>query len=123
MLACLIIFGKVEQSLFPRKDVVSIPYVVVCTSGSYKSLPCLRSLALTLIVNSNFLVGLVHVHQNIDHVCPRNWQMKVSGVDTSRHISDESSGKASDNIDILYINYIPSVIISEQYMQCVIYIH
>ena len=37
MLACLIIFGKVDQSLFPRKDIVSIPYVVVCTFGSWGS--------------------------------------------------------------------------------------
>ena len=29
--ACLIIFGKVDQRLFPWKDIVSIPYVVVCT--------------------------------------------------------------------------------------------
>ena len=28
VLACLIIFGKVDQSLFPRKDIVSILYVV-----------------------------------------------------------------------------------------------
>ena len=28
VLTCLIIFGKVDQSLFPRKDIVSIPYVV-----------------------------------------------------------------------------------------------
>ena len=43
VLACLIIFGKVDQSLFPRKVIVSIPYVVVCTFGSCDSLPSLRS--------------------------------------------------------------------------------
>ena len=42
VLACLTIFGKVDQSLFARKDIVSIPYVVVCTFGSCESLPCLR---------------------------------------------------------------------------------
>ena len=42
VVACLNIFGKVDQSLFPRKDIVSIPYVFVCTFGSYESLPCLR---------------------------------------------------------------------------------
>ena len=31
VLACLTVFGRVDQSLFPRKDLVSIPYVVVCT--------------------------------------------------------------------------------------------
>ena len=42
VLAYLIIFGKVDQSLFPREDivsiprndVVSIPYAFVCTFGS-----------------------------------------------------------------------------------------
>ena len=43
VLASLITFGRVDQSLFPRKDIVSIPYVVVCTFGSCESLPCLRS--------------------------------------------------------------------------------
>ena len=42
VLACLIMFGKVDQSLFPRKDIVSIPYAVVCTFGSCESLPCLK---------------------------------------------------------------------------------
>ena len=37
VLACLIIFGKVDQSLFTRKVIVSIPYVVVCTFGSCES--------------------------------------------------------------------------------------
>ena len=41
MLACLIIFGIVDRSLFPRKDIVSIPYVVVCTFGSCESLEVL----------------------------------------------------------------------------------
>ena len=43
VLACLTIFGKVDQSLFPRKDVVSIPHVVVCKFWKLLlSLPCLR---------------------------------------------------------------------------------
>ena len=41
VLACLTLFGKVYQSLLPRKDIVSIPYVAVCTFGSCESLPCL----------------------------------------------------------------------------------
>ena len=35
VLACLIIFGKVDQSLFPRKDIVSIPY-----ARRYRALNC-----------------------------------------------------------------------------------
>ena len=42
-LACLIIFDKVHQSLFPRKDIVSVPNDVVCTFGSCASLPCLKA--------------------------------------------------------------------------------
>ena len=42
VLACFIIFGKVDQSLFLRKDIVSIPYVVICTFGSCESLLCLK---------------------------------------------------------------------------------
>ena len=38
----LIIFGKVDQSLLPRKDVVSTPDVAVCTFGSCESLPFCR---------------------------------------------------------------------------------
>ena len=44
MFACLNIFGKVDQSLLPWKnDIISIPIVVVCTFGSYESLPCLKA--------------------------------------------------------------------------------
>ena len=42
VLACLIIFSKVDQSLFARKDIVSILYVVACTFGSCESLLCLK---------------------------------------------------------------------------------
>ena len=36
--ACFIAFGKVDQNLFPRKDIVAIPKVVVCAFGSCESL-------------------------------------------------------------------------------------
>ena len=46
MLACLNIFGKVDQSLFPREDIASVPYVVVCTFGSCESLSFVTSILL-----------------------------------------------------------------------------
>ena len=35
MLACLIIFGNVDQSLFPRKDIAPIPFVGVCVHAQF----------------------------------------------------------------------------------------
>ena len=57
VLACLIIFGKVDQSLFPRKDIFSIPYVAVCTFGSCVSLLCLRSYLVLRSAKISFMKG------------------------------------------------------------------
>ena len=52
-----VIFGKVGQSLFPRKDIVSIPYVVVCTFGSCVSLPCLKLTQVFRSAKISFMKG------------------------------------------------------------------
>ena len=77
VLACFTAFGKVDQSLFPRKDIVSIPKAVVCTFGSCESVT-LSQIVTSIPLNENIQVDFRPDFVFINF-CHR--QLKISYVD------------------------------------------